>query len=128
MQKTVPYYSQLDYVLCRRKLRCMFNDARSYSGCTTKSDHRVVVARVDYGRINLAYSKITKPYKRFDCANRTSNTETQALYKIAVHDKLVEMPPVTNANQDDAGVSKPGKVTNYLSTMLCFTFATWNVR
>ena len=78
----------------------MFNDARSYSGCTTKSDHRVVVARVDYGRINLAYSKITKPYKRFDCANLTSNTETQALYKIAVHDKLVEMPPVTNANQE----------------------------
>eukprot|EP00117_Sycon_ciliatum_P005686 scpid88396/ scgid9528/ Craniofacial development protein 2; p97 bucentaur protein len=44
--KTVPAYSQRDYVVCRKSQAQLFTNARSYGGMTVKSDHKIVIARL----------------------------------------------------------------------------------
>ena len=99
-KKTVPYYNQIDYILCRSRQRCMFNDSRSYGGTFKKSDHKLVVARIAYSRVRLGYKKPVKRAKRFDCANLISDKDTQSLYKQAMREKLAALPSVDNANDE----------------------------
>ena len=99
-KKTKPYYNQLDYILCKSNMKCMFNDARSYGGTSKKSDHKLVIGKIDYGRVRLVYNKPVKRPKRFDCASLTCDSDMQTLYKQALNNKLANMSPVTNANQE----------------------------
>ena len=41
--KKVPVYTQIDFVLCKRRSVSLLKDARSYAGATATSDHRIVV-------------------------------------------------------------------------------------
>ena len=82
----------------------MLNDARRYGGVSTKSDHKLVIAKIAYSRVRLGYKKPVQRPKCFDCANLTSNKDTQYSYKQAIHDRLVDMPPVNNANEEMGNV------------------------
>jgi len=42
---SLPIYNQIDYIFCAQSQKQLFTDARSYSGTTLNSDHRLVVAR-----------------------------------------------------------------------------------
>ena len=44
--KTVKYYEQIDYILCKSSYKVNITDRRSYGGALLKSDHKPVVARV----------------------------------------------------------------------------------
>ena len=42
-----PVRNQIDYILVRRNHRIFVNDSRSYSGTTTHSDHKIVIADME---------------------------------------------------------------------------------
>lgn len=46
----VPIYNQIDYVICRQSQKRLLVDSRTFSGCHTQSDHRLLVARLQLGR------------------------------------------------------------------------------
>ena len=43
--KTVKFYRQIDYILCKSNYKVNLSDARSYGGAKLSSDHKPVVAR-----------------------------------------------------------------------------------
>ena len=54
-KKTMPVYSQIDFILCRRRSKPLLRDARSYAGALTYSDHRIVISRVGFHNIHLCF-------------------------------------------------------------------------
>ena len=51
-------YNQIDFIICRRKDRGIFLDARSYAGTSLTSDHKLVI-----GRAEINWHKIYKSNK-----------------------------------------------------------------
>ena len=91
-KKTVPYYTQIDYILCRKDKTSMFSNSRSYSGTLTKSDHKLVVARLSYSKIYKVLSKKASPNKKFDVTNFVVNPETKSEYQKVVSQHLQNHP------------------------------------
>ena len=56
-----PIYTQIEFVLCRRRSVSMLKDARSYAGAEHKYDHRIVVCRLVLNKYYLVFKK--KPDK-----------------------------------------------------------------
>jgi len=48
--RTLPVYNQIDFVICRQNQKRILTDSRSYGGCETPSDHRLVVAKLQLNR------------------------------------------------------------------------------
>ena len=46
--KTKPIYSQIDYVLCRRRFKGTLVDSRAFGGTHTDSDHKLVCAKFQF--------------------------------------------------------------------------------
>ena len=44
---TVPVYTQIDYIICRRRSKGNLQDTRSFAGASLRSDHKFVMARLD---------------------------------------------------------------------------------
>jgi len=57
---SIPVYNQIDYIFCRHSERYIITDARSYSGASLDSDHRIVIANINltnlYKKLNKATS------------------------------------------------------------------------
>jgi len=49
--KVVPVYNQIDYLVCRVSQKRLLKNCRSYAGIETTTDHRLVVADLDFNRI-----------------------------------------------------------------------------
>ncbi|XP_029654954.1 uncharacterized protein LOC115228525 [Octopus sinensis] len=47
-----PIYNQIDYIICRRIMKNILSDARSYDGLETSSDHKLVVTRIVLKRLH----------------------------------------------------------------------------
>ena len=97
--KTVPFYSQIDYILCRSNLKSLLVNSRSYGGTLVKSDHKLVITKIDYNDIFLAYPKRSTT-KRYDCENLTCNVETQINFQEDIHQRLTQTPTLENANDE----------------------------
>ena len=48
---STPIYNQIDFILCRRSQRHLLQNARSYAGTLTSSDHHLVVAKLQLSGI-----------------------------------------------------------------------------
>lgn len=79
-KKTLPVYSQIDYVLCRVRTKPMLQDSRSYAGCRTFSDHRLVITRVNFKNISLCYKRKPQSAIKFNTSELASNSATQTKY------------------------------------------------
>ena len=79
-QKSRPVYSQIDYVLCRTRSKCILQDARSFGGSTVSSDHRIVRVTADIGKPYLVHKQGVKQ-KRYCVSHLTANTDIQNLYR-----------------------------------------------
>ena len=55
--KTVKYYKQIDYVLCKSNYKINATDSRSYGGALLSSDHKPVVTRFSLNRKYLVHKK-----------------------------------------------------------------------
>jgi len=99
-KNTIPVYSQIDYVICRSRSRVLLQNSRSYSGTYTYSDHRLVVARLDFGKIPLCFKRPSPACARFNISELTSNTEIQHKYHESLEANLAGSPDITSPNDD----------------------------
>ncbi|KAL5248389.1 hypothetical protein ACHWQZ_G017537 [Mnemiopsis leidyi] len=77
---TIPVFTQIDYIVCRKRSKGILQDARSFAGASLRSDHKFVMARLDLGNPHKAFRYKTAK-KTYDISNLTCNKETQKLYQ-----------------------------------------------
>ena len=99
-KKTLPVYSQIDYVLCRSRSTSMLQDARSYAGAQTYSDHRLVVARVNFSNIYLCYQRKPQPALKYNISELISNKNTQDKYHQSLDRIVTNTITSNNPNED----------------------------
>ena len=99
-KKTIPYYTQIDYILCRNDQKSMFSNARSFSGTLTKSDHKLVLARLSYGKIYNVLARRQSSKRKLDITNLVANPVTKADYQQVVNQLLLDQSPADNPNEE----------------------------
>ena len=87
---TVPVYTQIDYIVCRRRSKGILQDARSFAGATLRSDHKFVMARLDLENPHKAF-KNKSSKSRYDISNLTCNRDTQHSYQTTLSTKISEL-------------------------------------
>ena len=106
---TVPVFTQIDYIVCRKRSKGILQDARSFAGATLRSDHKFVMARLDLDNPYKAFRN--KPAKEcYDVSRLTCNKDTQRSYQDALN---------TNVNSLDlSGTMGPqGKLHKLLESV-----------
>ena len=91
-KKVIPYYSQLDYVLCRKNFKRILVNARSHGGTLTFSDHKMVIARFSLQNMALAFPR-KKCVKRLNANCLASSLSARANYNTGIRE-LFETTPV----------------------------------
>ena len=77
---TKPVYTQIDFIVCRRRSKIVLQDCRSYAGATLSSDHKIVLAKVDLGRPYLVHKN--KPKRtHYNVSRLTADRGLQDNYK-----------------------------------------------
>ncbi len=99
-KKTLPVFSQIDFILCRRRSKPMLQDSRSYAGALTYSDHRLVVTRVNLGKISLCYKRPSQSVTKFNTSELASNPNIQTKYHTSLDSRLSSAIPPTEPNED----------------------------
>ena len=99
-KKTLPVYSQIDFILCKSRSKPMLQDSRSYAGTLTYSDHRMVVTRVNFNDISLCYKRHSKMSLKFNTSELTSNPTIQVKYRQSLDEKLSDTVPAHDPNSD----------------------------
>ena len=99
-KKTIPVYSQIDFILCRSRSTPMLQDSRSYAGTLAYSDHRLVVTRVNFKNICLCYKRHTQSSFKFDTSELTSNPTIQVKYRHSLNENLSNAVPALDPNSD----------------------------
>ena len=77
-----PVYNQIDYILCKCTSTCLLTDARSYGGATLSSDHKLVVAK-------LQFSFIPKIWKQLPQKNLTPNLTSNSFVMMLLYKKSI---------------------------------------
>ena len=81
-------YSQIDYVLCRTRTKCLLQNSRSYAGTITDSDHKLVVTRVDFGRRCASFKRQNNKKTTFECSLLSCNSDNQITYQQCISETL----------------------------------------
>ena len=55
--KTIPIYTQLDYILLRSRSKTILRDCRSYAGAVLESDHKIVCTRINLSTPYLVHKR-----------------------------------------------------------------------
>ena len=79
--KSRPYYFQIDYILCKSRSRVLLPNARSYAGTTHRSDHKLVIASIDFSRRYKLFKSSTKKHKRFNTNSLVCSGDTRGSYQ-----------------------------------------------
>ena len=103
-RKTLPVYSQIDFILCRSRSKPLLMDSRSYAGTMAYSDHRLVVTRVNFKDISLCYKRHSKSSLKFNTSELTSNPNIQVKYRQSLEKNLGNAVPASNPNEDLNGL------------------------
>ena len=98
-KKTLPVYSQLDFILCRNKSKPLLQDSRSYAGTLTFSDHRLVVTRVNFKNICLCYKRPSQSTSKFNTSELACNSNIQSKYHQSLDSRLHSITPPENPNE-----------------------------
>ena len=95
--RTVPVYTQIDYILCRTRSKGVLQDARAYAGGTSiYSDHKIVMVRIDLKAPYLIHKKkISRTL--YDISHLTNNSITQRAYKSTLDCKVTEVVEATKS-------------------------------
>ena len=98
-----PVYSQLDYVLCKRRSKCLLKDARSHgyggikdtTGIQTYSDHKLVKCQIQLSNRPLLYAKAPKRQKQFDTRRLTSEPDCKERYRDELNSRFLILLNIT---------------------------------
>ena len=88
---TNPIRNQIDYIMVRQEHRLFLNDARSYSGTTTFSDHRLVLAKLN---LNWYRKTVKKSRTRKIDFSKLNDAEQRRMYQDSVSSKLMNTTPI----------------------------------
>ena len=97
--RTIPYYSQIDYILCRSNYKKLLVNARSYGGTHIRSDHKIVIAKFDFQDSYLVYP-MKKPQRHFDCTTLVSDPDAKLNYRNTLDQILSDTPVDTNPDAE----------------------------
>ena len=80
--ETIPTYVQIDFIICRKKSKCLLKNARSYEHprLELKSDHRPVIAQIDLSKLVLVHKKRISKVQRIDVANLVTDISVKQQY------------------------------------------------
>ena len=125
--KIIPIYNQIDFIMCKRKDRPLFQDARSYAGTAVSSDHRLVKAKMTTQWWKMKKEKNEKNI-RIDTQRLIGETEIRESYKTKLQERMESEPfdnektpqenwenikkAVKEAALETAGEDKPTKQAN----------------
>ena len=84
---TIPLYTQIDYVVYRRRSKNVLQDGRSYAGAKLCSDHKIAVARLDLSKPYMIHRR-NQTRTQFDVSHLTCNRNTQLKYQQKLNSKL----------------------------------------
>ena len=88
-RKSRPYFSQIDYILCKSRSRVLLTNARSYSGTKHRSDHKLVVASVDFTRTHKLYRNKRNVQKCYNTNTLVSSTTAQEVFRSTLEQQIV---------------------------------------
>ena len=128
-KKSVPYYSQIDYILCRSRSTVFLTDARSFGGAKLHSDHKIVKATIDLRQQTKLYRNKPSATKRYNTTSLVCNKELQVKYQQTVTQQINSLPTpsdtetgfkqlfetVKSAASDTVGVKKKKQVSHHSS-------------
>ena len=97
--KSRPYYSQIDYVLCRSRSKVLLTDSRAYAGTKLHSDHKLVCAKIDFSRSYQLYKSNKIKTKRYDTTTLVCSKDSQELYQANVRQQIKHLE-TANVNTD----------------------------
>ena len=92
-KKSLPYFSQIDYVLCWSRSTVFLSDARSYCGAKLHSDHKIVKVTVDLRNQTKLYKNKTSAVKRYNTTSLVCNQELQQKFQQTVAQQVDNLPP-----------------------------------
>ena len=92
-KRSFPYFSQIDYVLCRSRSTFFLNDARAYAGAKLHSDHKIVKATIDLRQQTKLYRNRTSAAKWYNTTSLVCNKELQDQYQQTVTQQIDSFPP-----------------------------------
>ena len=100
-------YNQIDFVLVPKDVKIVLQQARSYAGLLTQSDHRLVICRLDFKALYVKWALSSRPpqVKRRDVAFLRHD---QQLYRDRVDALLLASPPSSCSSPADALLSLNG--------------------
>ena len=89
-KETVPTFVQIDYILCKRKSKCLLKNARSYEHPRTvlKSDHKLVCAQLDLSKLVLIHKKHKSKVHRYDVIKILTDRNTKHQYQSSLSTEL----------------------------------------
>ena len=102
--KSKPFYSMIDYVICRRRFKSTLVDSRSYGGTQVDSDHKVVVARFQFKNRHLTFPKYAKSDPKFDCNLLAANPDIQMKYSTKLSASIQERAVNSDVNDTECNL------------------------
>lgn len=87
-RKSKPYFSQIDYILCKSRSKTLLTDARSYSGTKHRSDHKLVVAKADFSQRFKLYREKRKLQKTYNTTTLIGSIAAQQQYQQDLHQNI----------------------------------------
>ena len=103
VHKTVPFYSMIDYVICRSRFKGTLVDSRAFGGTTTNSDHKLVAAKFRFQDRHLTFIKRSKTEPVYEVSSLSSREEIQRAFSQQVsrnisNDSTTLCDPQTDCN------------------------------
>ena len=122
-----PIYNQIDFVICKQKDKSMFQNARSYSGTSVNSDHRLLKTKMTTEWWKMKRGKQEKKI-RIDTNRISGEQEIREEYKTNLQTRMENEPfnsmitpqenwenimkAATETAMETAGEEKPQKQAN----------------
>ena len=101
-KKSTPYYSQIDYILCKSRSKVLLQDSRAYAGSTLAStfytDHKIVCARLDFNQKSRLYKSRPISDKKFDTTSLICSKEVEQNFQSSLEAKLIDIQPGSDVN------------------------------
>ena len=88
--RSLTIFNQIDYIICPIDKKHVLLDARSYSGTTVSSDHRLVVCKMEIDLYKLYKPRKAKTNRSFNYSILSTNDQVRQEYKTKVQQKLRE--------------------------------------
>ena len=112
---TKPFYSMIDYVLCKRRFKSTLTNARSYFGTLTDSDHKLVCARFMFQNRHLTFAKRCKSDPKYECSSLTSRIDLQTVFSKQVSENVSDEMSSLSDPQIDCNTKVEKLVTSLKS-------------